>query len=413
MIKTDVVIIGSGISALTSAILLGQKGHKVIVLEQAAKPGGYMHSFRRFGLLYDTGAHYVGAMGEGQPFRVLLEYLNVYADPLFTALDPKGFDVLNFPFGKFEIPQGHVVKYFPTYEFSDESQLNIPAEAFEVSLESVVKSLTSNSHLQCILYAYCNLHGVKPEHVAFGFHSIVTDSLIRGPYGLGEGGGDALTQSFIRRIEGLGGQVLTKHRVTELRVKDRQISEVITQNDEIFTADWVISTIHPKHTFQLLTDRSCFKPAFFERLASIEESVAIFGVYAAVTQPANIHPQRNYYFFDSEDPSSLFRDRGPNEKPGTVFLTSPHRSGMTAKDKSATGKSPICLHAPGPMPWFNDWRNEAYGKRSEAYLEFKNNYAAQIFQLTEAYNPELGQALRGSQYVCSSALTNVHFNSAE
>ena len=66
----DVLLLGSGISALTAALILAKKGKKVAVLEQYVKPGGYMHAFRRFDETFDTGAHYVGAMGKGQPFRV-------------------------------------------------------------------------------------------------------------------------------------------------------------------------------------------------------------------------------------------------------------------------------------------------------------------------------------------------------
>src|SRR5665213_3395041 len=103
----DVVILGSGISALTSALLLGKKGKKVVVLEQYVKPGGYMHSFRRFDETFDTGAHYVGAMDEHEPFRVLLEYLGVYDEKLFAPLDANAFDVFHFPQGQVNFPHGY------------------------------------------------------------------------------------------------------------------------------------------------------------------------------------------------------------------------------------------------------------------------------------------------------------------
>ena len=434
MMESDVLIIGSGISALTSAVILAQKGLSVVVLEQAAKPGGYMHSFRRFGQLYDTGAHYVGAMGPGQPFRVLLEYLGVYKDELFCPLDFSGFDVFHFPSGKVEMPQGYanviselsaifpnersaiekyfamiarMIKFFPTYDFNDESNLDIPAEAFEASLGSVVESLTSDRKLQSVLYAYCNLHGVIPHETAFGFHAIVTDSLIRGPYGLGAGG-DALTKSFTDRIEALGGKILLKSRVTEIRVVDRNVSEVVTQKGESYRAKWVISSIHPKQTFGLLNDRAGFTPAFFDRLNGLKESVAIFGVYSAVTKPANINPAKNYYFFRTDDPDAYNHERGPEEEPNIVFMTSPQRHWL-----SGAVKNPLCLHAPGPMPWFHSWRDDQFGKRSQDYNDFKMSYTNQIFSLAEKYNPQLGESLRDGQHVSSSALTNIHFNSAE
>ncbi|NJL24876.1 MAG: NAD(P)-binding protein [Calothrix sp. SM1_5_4] len=142
----DVVILGSGISALTSAVLLGRKGKRVVVLEQHTKPGGYMHGFRRFGELYDSGAHYVGALGPRQPFRVLLEYMGVFDEALFAPLNPDGFDIMHFPAGTVTIPRGYqnviselsavfpgereairkyfelvraTCRYFPTYRYND------------------------------------------------------------------------------------------------------------------------------------------------------------------------------------------------------------------------------------------------------------------------------------------------------
>ena len=179
MSRHDVVILGSGISALTAGALLARKGKSVLILEQYMKPGGYMHSFQRFGETFDTGAHYVGAMGEGQPFRVLLEQIGVYDESLFAPLDPSGFDVLAFPEGKICIPRGYeetiseitcvfpneraaiekyfsltarVVRHFPTYTYSAASDNVFPPEALDLSLKQVVEGLTSNSKLQSVFY---------------------------------------------------------------------------------------------------------------------------------------------------------------------------------------------------------------------------------------------------------------------
>jgi all-trans-retinol 13,14-reductase len=107
MSRWDVVIIGSGISALTCAALLSKKGKSVCVLEQYNKVGGYLHCFNRFGDRFDTGAHYVGALGKGQPFHTLLNYLGTYEERLFVELDPNGFDVLRFPDFEFQVPKGY------------------------------------------------------------------------------------------------------------------------------------------------------------------------------------------------------------------------------------------------------------------------------------------------------------------
>ncbi|MES2856278.1 MAG: NAD(P)/FAD-dependent oxidoreductase, partial [Bdellovibrionota bacterium] len=271
--RSDVLIIGSGISALTCAALLTKKGKTVTVLEQYSKPGGYMHSFKRFGETFDSGAHYMGALGPGQPFHTLLKYLGVMKDEdfktTFAALDPTGFDVLKFPDGDVQIPQGYenviselssifpneksairsyfeemkrVVQFFPTYIFDDETDPMSAVASLETPLKGFVESLTSNSRLQSVLYSYCNLHGVFPEDTPLGFHAIVTDSLLQGPYGL-LGGGDHLAKRFTNLIESQGGRVLCKHKVSRIAIKDRNVTEVVCENGESFSAEWVISSI--------------------------------------------------------------------------------------------------------------------------------------------------------------------------
>ena len=45
--KFDVIIIGSGMSGLTTAALLAQNNFKVLVLEKHFKVGGFTHTFKR------------------------------------------------------------------------------------------------------------------------------------------------------------------------------------------------------------------------------------------------------------------------------------------------------------------------------------------------------------------------------
>jgi oxygen-dependent protoporphyrinogen oxidase len=51
----DVVVVGAGLSGLTVAFRLARRGLRVVVLEQAARPGGVIGSVRRDGALYEQG----------------------------------------------------------------------------------------------------------------------------------------------------------------------------------------------------------------------------------------------------------------------------------------------------------------------------------------------------------------------
>lgn len=61
----DVVIIGAGLSGLTSAALFCRAGMSVAVLEMDAKPGGYLAGFQRGEYKFDSAIHWLNQCGEG------------------------------------------------------------------------------------------------------------------------------------------------------------------------------------------------------------------------------------------------------------------------------------------------------------------------------------------------------------
>jgi all-trans-retinol 13,14-reductase len=426
MNQSDVLIIGSGISALTCGVLLAKRGKRVTLLEQYDKPGGYMHCFKRFGERFDTGAHYVGAMDPGHPFHTLLTYLNVLEEDMFVPLNPEGFDTFYFPEFQVEMPKGYpqaverltqvfpqesraiqsyfsaiqaAVRFFPTYEFDDAFN-EVPAkQIFETTLAEVVQGLTANRQLQSLLFAYCTLHGVQAHEVAFGFHALVVDSLIRSPYGF-KGGGDVLATRFQSELEKYGGQILLKKKVQQLVVKDRHIREVICSDGTSYSAEWIVSAIHPKSTFALFDDQALMPVAFKQRLEALSESVGLLGVSALTEEP--LDPLRNYYFFDSSDPKELLRTTGNVELPSAVFLSSARRYALEGRPL------PINIHAAAPVQWFSDWRDTQYGRRPAEYKKFKEQLAENVFSSIERYRP--GFRSRIKNFAVSTPLSNLHFN---
>ena len=69
--KFDFAVIGSGIGGLTTAALLARQGRSVIVLERGSRPGGALRRFKRQGVPFDIGCHYIGCLSQGEILRVL------------------------------------------------------------------------------------------------------------------------------------------------------------------------------------------------------------------------------------------------------------------------------------------------------------------------------------------------------
>ena len=68
--KYDAVIIGSGLGGLECAHILSKAGMSVLLLERGAQAGGCLQSYRRHGLAFDTGFHYVGGLDEDNHYTL-------------------------------------------------------------------------------------------------------------------------------------------------------------------------------------------------------------------------------------------------------------------------------------------------------------------------------------------------------
>lgn len=71
----DVVIIGAGVSGLTSAALLSKSGLKVCVLERHRLIGGYLQGFSRKGFRFDTAIHWLNQYNKEGSITKVFEYL--------------------------------------------------------------------------------------------------------------------------------------------------------------------------------------------------------------------------------------------------------------------------------------------------------------------------------------------------
>ncbi|WP_287129344.1 C-3',4' desaturase CrtD [Candidatus Cyanaurora vandensis] len=85
--KQQVVVIGAGIGGLTAGALLAKRGFDVLVLEQAALPGGCASTFKRRGFTFDVGATQVAGLEPGGIHDQIFRELGV-APPEVTPCDP-------------------------------------------------------------------------------------------------------------------------------------------------------------------------------------------------------------------------------------------------------------------------------------------------------------------------------------
>lgn len=424
--KKKFLILGSGISSLTLAVLLLREGHEVRVLEQHYLPGGYLHCFKRFGHKFETGGHYVGALSEGLPFHQLLSYLGVYHAEDFVRLDPQQVDVYQFHDQSFTFADGYAenirrlcdefptekskitrffelvkvsVESFPTYYYKVDYDQSVMLKFLGLTLSEMLTSLDIEGPLREVLEAPCILHGVSPVDVAFGVHAIMLDSLLISTHGFSFGG-ERLAQRFVNRIKELGGDVLLNHRVTRISVADELVTEVHCENGASFTADEYIAGIHPKLLFECIGVEK-LRPAFRNRLLGINESVPFVGAYLVLKESLGINPRSNYYYMP-RSPREAYRVASAGRENQVGFFATPLRT------YSGSGPLPLSVHASCPPGHFDRWRGETKKIMDSDYAAAKAEIFTSLFAKINAQFPGFQEAITDICY--SSNLTNSRFN---
>ena len=97
----DVIIIGSGMGALTVASLMaGLRRKRVLVIERHFRAGGFTHDFEREGYRWDVGVHYAGLLHEGTMPRQVFDLITdgrVDWNPM-----PDPYEVFIYPGHRFQ-----------------------------------------------------------------------------------------------------------------------------------------------------------------------------------------------------------------------------------------------------------------------------------------------------------------------
>ncbi len=423
------VVIGSGVGGLTSALLLGQRGYQVTLLEQHERPGGMLQRFFRRGVGYDTGFHYCGGIGPDDALGRCLAHLGVRDRIHFLPLDPDGFDRLVFPSLTFDVPVGvdryrdRLVECFPHEQAGIERfirelhaavdeyglyRLRAPGQASAlpstegVSLGAVLQATIRDPMCRHVIAGQGILYGVPADDAPFGLHCLILHHFLRGAHRI-DGGGDRIALQMVKAVRRQGGTVRLGEAVTRILVHDRVAQGVQLASGEQIRADLVVANLHPVTAAQLLPD-GAVRPAYLRRIHGNAVGMAHQGVYIEMDGPVPELGNRNLYRHLVDDARS-FHASTPDDL-AFYYASAPAQSGGSERLQHNV----ILMLTAAPFEAVGAHAGHGVGARPAAYHGIKDRWqAATVGALLRDF-PQLEGRIRRIE--SSTPLTTLSYTSS-
>lgn len=410
MSKYDVIIIGSGLGGLACGVTLSKEGYNVCVLEKNALPGGCFQSFKRYGRMLDTGIHYIGSMDEGEIMRQYFTYFGIMDKLKMRRMDEEAFDLICYRDKFYPFAMGHerfadtLAREFPKEKEALKQYVNMldavgrsisveqlhkgklssgNMDNFYVSAWEQIREITSDATLQQVLSGSVLLYGGDQSVSTFYHHAIITNSYLQGAWRFVDGSMQ-VADTMVDAIRQNGGTVLTDAEVTKLYLSGNEICAVEINHTEQLDSRYVISSLHPFHTLNLVEKSPLIRKAALSRLQNLPNSYGLFSVYLLQKRESTRYYNQNFFLLG--DKNAWYNTSHPEDTRINTCMVS-----MQPSSASEEYTDVICLLSPMFLPEVQAWENTVVGKRGADYEEFKLSKAQQLIAFAERYCPGISQ----------------------
>lgn len=334
----DIVIIGSGLGGLVSAIILAKEGKSVCVLEKNNQYGGNLQTFVRDKTIFDTGIHYIGGLSEGQNLYNYFSYIGIMDDLKLKKMNEDAFDIITFDDDEIQYPhaQGYdnfinqLVKYFPdeketikeycekvkytcdSFPLYNLKQGNgYQSEILSINAKEYIDSLTTNEKLKAVLAGSNFLYAGIADKTPFYVHALSVNSYIQSSYRCIKGGSQ-ITKLLVRELRKYGGEIFKHQEVIGFDFDENEkLNAVKTKEGKSYFGTTFISNIEPKTTLKMIGEDK-FRKSFYSRIQNLEALPSAFSLYIVFKPKSFKYLNFNYYHF--KDSNRIWNANDYNEK---------------------------------------------------------------------------------------------------
>ncbi len=398
----DFIVIGAGMSGITSALILARNGYRVALVEKAGQIAPVLRGFSRRGVHF-VFFRYLGLSDQLVSFPFSEDGFDIFRSIRddFEFRFPCGYEVLRERISAaFPRDAGAVEQYLRMVKDTCDAMpyLNLDADFGAItSLQSIhgptlkqtLDSLTDNKLLKGMLSMHCLLYGVSPAEVSFTQHARIVGNYYLSARGI-KGGGQSLVRACDARLATLGVDLFCGSAAAELMVTARgELAGVRLDNGSTLACSGCIATVHPRTLLELVPD-SLFRPVYRKRLKALEETVSAFMVYAASDASIPSLAGANLFAFPEVERLADLGTRPLEEAP--LYLTAAYRDADNAP-RGFVGISPALYEQT------RAWERSEPGRRPDEYRRFKEEIVARLQRHIERLCPEL----RGTPQIIEGA----------
>ena len=414
----DIVIVGSGLGGLVSAIILAKEGYSVCVLEKNNQYGGNLQTFVRDRTIFDTGIHYIGGLDEGQNLYKYFKYLGIMDHLNLKKLDENGFDIISFDDDENEYPhaqgyenfahqlvrffpeeKAHIEEYckrikticesFPLYNLEWEGKYD--NEILALNAKQTIDECTQNEKLKAVLAGSNFLYAGIADKSPFYVHALSVNSYIQSSWRC-INGGSQITKQLLKQLKKYGGEFYKYKEVIRFNVEDKKVTSVEMKDGTQVSGTYFISNIEPKTTLKMVGEEH-FRKAFYSRVQSLEGVISAFSLYIVFKPETFKYINHNHYHFKKSSEVWTSHDYDEDSWP-KAFMASMNAS--KKQEEWAEGMTFITyMKYDDVTPWMNTFNTTAEeNDRGESYEEFKLRKAEKFLKEIEIKFPGIRDCIQ-------------------